>query len=125
MPINQWAMFFLLIAYNHWPGGAAHAASTDAIPTTTCFQATFLTDWLCYQAYLKCWTPPRPSEFMTGQGPLMRLAIGGMLSIFGEWMTQQIAGGMAGNLGEIELASHVTMSNVRSSSNRVPFFHLI
>ena len=35
-----------------------------------------------------------------------------MLSIFGEWMTQQIAGGMAGNLGQIQLAGHVTCSNL-------------
>ena len=42
-------------------------------------------------------------------GRLIKLALGGILSMMGEWMTQQMMGGMAGRLGQTPLAAHVTM----------------
>ena len=48
-------------------------------------------------------------------GRLIKLALGGILSMMGEWMTQQMMGGMAGRLGQTPLAAHVTMQ-VRTSA---------
>ena len=52
-------------------------------------------------------------------GRLIKLALGGILSMMGEWMTQQMMGGMAGRLGQTPLAAHVTMQ-VRTSRYGFP-----
>jgi MATE family multidrug resistance protein len=91
LPINQWLLFCTCIAIDKCQGISA-----------------------------KCW--PRWSvAALRGWGPLLRMGSAGTLTTMGEWWSWEICAGMAGTLGAIPLAAHITIQNFSFFYFPLPF----
>lgn len=84
LPINQWFLFSLCMALDYSRGISE-----------------------------KCW-PAWSMQSLRGWMPLLRMGGAGTLTTMGEWWSWEICAGMAGTLGEVALAAHVSIQNVRA-----------
>eukprot|EP01052_Picozoa_sp_SAG31_P043042 SAG31_NODE_7044_length_1806_cov_1.272994_2_plen_285_part_00 len=58
---------------------------------------------------------------LTGWAPMLRMGAAGTATVMGEWWSWEICAGMAGILGEVSLASHVSIQNFSFFYFPLPF----